>query len=299
MYLKRFGYGDKDDKKITVLKLDRGTVLENQRAENFASANYFYDTSREQLVEALHDDLLMNPELLNSEKLSDEQFIEHALAREEAAISNMLNQLQEDLSKIHESPNTSLMIIFLHSLAFRTKYFRDQMDDINNRTVEVLNAMCDNLGLDEDVRKKAIEENCTTGKDTQLYQIMGLQPVLKTMKMLLENYDWYEAVNNTELDFVISDNPAHMVRLAFNDICIPISCNKAIIFRIKDESAPIISKDMPIDGVINLSLNSVVAYNSLQLQSGQKFLFGTSKAVKFMKNIWELDQAIRKRNQNL
>ena len=128
---------------------------------------------------------------------------------------------------------------------------------------------------------------------------MGLQPVLKTMKMLLENYDWYEAVNNTELDFVISDNPAHMVRLAFNDICIPISCNKAIIFRIKDESAPIISKDMPIDGVINLSLNSVVAYNSLQLQSGQKFLFGTSKAVKFMKNIWELDQAIRKRNQNL
>ena len=45
MYLKRFGYGDKDDKKITVLKLDRGTVLENQRAENFASANYFYDTN--------------------------------------------------------------------------------------------------------------------------------------------------------------------------------------------------------------------------------------------------------------
>ena len=120
MYLKRFGYGDKDDKKITVLKLDRGTVLENQRAENFASANYFYDTNREQLVEALYDDLLMNPELLNSEKLSDEQFVEHALAREEAAISNMLNQLQEDLSKIHESPNTSLMIIFLHSLAIGT-----------------------------------------------------------------------------------------------------------------------------------------------------------------------------------
>lgn len=296
MYLKRFGYGDIDDKKITVLKLDSGIILENRRTESFASANYFYDANKEQLVEALHDDFVLNPDLLNNEKLLDEQFVEHALAREEAAISNMLNLLQEDLSKIHESPNTSLMIIFLHSLAFRTKYFRDQMDDINNGTRELLSTICDNLEVDEGTRKKTIEENCTTGKDIQLYQIMGVQPVLKTMKMLLENYDWYEAVNNTELDFVVSDNPAHMVRLAFNDICIPISCNKAIILRIKDESAPIISKDMPVDGVINLSLNSVVAYNSLQLQSGQKFLFGTSKAVKFMKNIWELDQALRKRN---
>lgn len=296
MYLKRFGCGDKEDKKITVLKLDEGTVLENRRAENFASANFFYDTNREQLVEALYDELVMNPELFNSEKLSDEQFVEHALAREEAVFSNMLNELQEDLSKVHESPNTSLMIIFLHSLAFRTKYFRDQMNDVNNMTTEVLNTMCDNLGLDGDARRKVIEKNCTKGKGTQLYQIMGLQPALKTMKMLLENYDWYEAVNNTELDFVISDDPAHNVRLASNDICIPISCNKAIIFRIKDKSAPVISKDMPVDGVINLSLNSVVTYNIIQLQSGQKFLFGTSKAIKFMKKIWELEQAIRKRN---
>ena len=279
--------------------MDNGIVLENQRVENFAVANYFYDTNKEQLIKALYDDFILNPELLDSEKLLDEQFVEHALAREEAAISNMLNQLQEDTSKIHISPNVSLMIIFLHSLAFRTKYFRDQMDDINNSRLELINTICDNMCLSEDDRKKAVEENNTTGKDTQLYQIMGLQPVLRTMKMLLENYNWYEAINNTELDFVISDNPAHMVRLAFNDICVPISCNKAIILRIKDESAPIVSKDMPIDGVINLSLNSVVAYNSLQLESGQKFLFGTSKAVNFMKNIWELDQAIRKKNQNM
>ena len=127
-----------------------------------------------------------------------------------------------------------------------------------------------------------------------MYYVQSVENQLKAV--LPTNVDTNTITYNEH--FVISDNPAHMVRLAFNDICIPISCNKAIIFRIKDESAPIISKDMPIDGVINLSLNSVVAYNSLQLQSGQKFLFGTSKAVKFMKNIWELDQAIKKRNQN-
>ena len=46
------------------------------------------------------------------------------------------------------------MIIFLHSLAYRTKAFRDLMDDINNKTVEFLNTMCDNIGLDEDTKRK-------------------------------------------------------------------------------------------------------------------------------------------------
>lgn len=299
MYLKRFGYGNIGDEYITVLKLDNGIILDNRKVENFAVANYFYDTDKEQIAEILKEDLKVFPELCDSEKLSDEQFTEHALAREESAISKMLNELQEDLSKIHISSNKSLMIIFLHSLAYRTKQFRDQTDEINNKTEEVLNSMCDNLGLDEETKKKTIEANCSSGKNTQLYQILGIKPVLGTMQMLQDNYDWYEAVNNTELDFVISDNPALAVRVGFNDICIPISRNKAIIFRIKDKTAPFISKDIPENGVINLSLNSVIVYNSMQLATGQKFLFGTSNAIRCMKKMWEVSQAIRnKRKEN-
>lgn len=293
MYLKRFGYGNKDNEYITVFKLDDGTVMDNRKVENFAVANYFYDTNKEQLMEILKEDLEIFPELCDSEELLDEQFTEHTLANEEAAISNMLNDLQENLSKICISRNRSLMIIFLHSLAYRTKQFRDQMDTINDKTEEVLNSMCDNLGFDEDTKKKTVETNCSVGKNTQLYQILGIKPVLETMKMLLNNYDWYEAVNNTELDFVVSDNPAHAVRVGFNDICIPISCNKAVILRIKDKTAPLISKDMPENGVINLSLNSVIAYNCMQLVTAQKFLFGTSDAINCMKSLWEISRAIR------
>lgn len=83
--------------------------------------------------------------------------------------------------------------------------------------------------------------------------------------MLQDNYEWYEAVNNTELDFVVSDNPAHAIRMGFNDICVPITSRKAIILRVKDKAAPIISKDMPTDGIINLSLKSVIAYNKLEM----------------------------------
>ena len=212
MYLKRFGYGNIDDEYISVLKLDNGTVLDNRKVENFAVANYFYDADKEQIAEILKEDLKVFPELCDNEKLSDEQFPEHALAREESAISKMLNELQEDLSRIHISSNRNLMVIFLHSLAYRTKQFRDQMDAINNKTEKWLNSMCDNLGLDEETKKKIIETNCSTGKNTQLYQILGIKPVLETMQMLQYNYEWYEAVNNTELDFVISDNPAQTVR---------------------------------------------------------------------------------------
>ena len=184
MYLKRFGYGNIDDEYISVLKLDNGTVLDNRKVENFAVANYFYDADKEQIAEILKEDLKVFPELCDNEKLSDEQFTEHALAREESAISKMLNELQEDLSRIHISSNRNLMVIFLHSLAYRTKQFRDQMDAINNKTEKWLNSMCDNLGLDEETKKKIIETNCSTGKNTQLYQILGIKPVLETMQML-------------------------------------------------------------------------------------------------------------------
>lgn len=290
MYLKRFGYGNIGDEYISVLKLDNGTVLDNRKVENFAVANYFYDADKEQIAEILKEDLKVFPELCDNENLSDDQFTEHVLAREESAISKMLNELQEDLSTIHISSNRNLMIIFLHSLAYRTKQFRDQMDAINNKTEKWLSSMCDNLGLDEETKKKTIEINCSTGKNTQLYQILGIKPVLETMQMLQYNYEWYEAVNNTELDFVISDNPAQTVRNGFNDICIPVSSNKAIIFRIKDKTAPLISKDMPENGIINLSLNSVIAYNCMQLAMGQKFLFGTSNTIKYMKKCGKQDR---------
>ena len=85
MYLKRFGYGNIDDEYISVLKLDNGTVLDNRKVENFAVANYFYDADKEQIAEILKEDLKVFPELCDNEKLSDEQFPEHALAREESA----------------------------------------------------------------------------------------------------------------------------------------------------------------------------------------------------------------------
>ena len=77
------------------------------------------------------------------------------------------------------------------------------------------------------------------GIHIQLENSLSLGSILQTMKMLVENYDWYIGYNDTELDFIISDNPAQMIWCHFNDICIPVSKHKSVVMRVKDEEAPI------------------------------------------------------------
>lgn len=39
----------------------------------------------------------------------------------------------------------------------------DKMDDINCKTENFLNEICDNMGLSEDIKRKPIKENCMPG----------------------------------------------------------------------------------------------------------------------------------------
>ena len=103
--------------------------------------------------------------------------------------------------------------------------------------------------------------------------------------MLVENYDWYIGYNDTELDFIISDNPAQMIWCRFNDICIPVSKHKSVVMRVKDEEAPMISRDKAKGNIINMSIKGVIAYNTMQISMAQLYLFGSEKAINFMQNI--------------
>lgn len=147
--------------------------------------------------------------------------VKHVLANEEAAISQLLNGLENDLSIIYETANRAKFIVFVHSMAYRTKKFRDKMDNISNQTAQFLSDVCDNMGLSEEQKAKEIANHCTPGKEIQLYQMIEIAPTLRTMEMLLKNYDWYEAYNNTEVDFVISDSPFQTVWMGFNCLCEP------------------------------------------------------------------------------
>ena len=43
-------------------------------------------------------------------------------------------------------------------------------------------------------KEKAIEVNCSKGKNTQLHQILGIKLVLETLKKLENDYDWYVGI---------------------------------------------------------------------------------------------------------
>lgn len=298
MYMKRFGYGSPEEPLVSVLIIKRSEILNDQNIENFAVSKFFYDMKKSELEKVLSETFKLYPQLREYQNLNDEQFVEHACSREESAISQLLNELEVDLNLIYKDTNRTKMIEFLHSMAYRTKYFRDKMDKINKQTMEVLSEICDNVGLSEEEKQKELERHCYTGKEIQIYQMLDISSTLQTLDKLLGNYEWYMAYNDTELDFVISDNPFQTVWNGLNDICVPISKSRAYILRVKDKRAPLFSKDMPNrNNIINLSLNSVIAYNSLQLGMAQFYLFGTKRAINFMKNINDLKIALYNQNK--
>ncbi len=263
MYIKRFGYGTEDNPRISVLKKAEGTIFHNQNPENFASKRFFYDTTEDVIENVLKRDFEMFPSIKGSNFYHDAQFTEHTLSRLEGAYKELLDNIEANPEIIYEDKSRARFICFVHELAYRTKSFRDMLDGINSTTEDVLSKMCDNLRLSADTKRKALEENCIPGINIQLENILSLRPTLQTMKMLLENYDWFIGYNNTELDFVISDNPAQTVWCHFNDICIPISKHIAIVMRVKDDKAPMISRDKAKDNIIDMSIKGVIAYNTM------------------------------------
>ena len=185
MYMKRFGYGAAEKRRMSVLFKDEGKVLHNQNPENYASDKYFYDVSNDLLMELLKNDFKVFPSLKESDNLKDEQFVEHALSREEGAYNQMLDEIEENPQSIYNDKTRAIFISFIHSLAYRTKKYRDMLDNINYKTEQVLREMCDNMGLDPQVKEDTIKANCISGQQLQIENIISLAPVLGTLNNLL------------------------------------------------------------------------------------------------------------------
>ena len=274
MYLKRFA---SDNKRFCVWNLMNDNIIPRQRPENYAAKRYFYDANKIELKQALEEILKLYPDAVPIIDAADEQFIEKGLSRTEADVSKVFDLICNNYEELYDKVNTQKLIIFLHGLAYRSEKYRNQLDNIREQSLMQLKEM----GIDPE----QVAGINTTGKDNQLYQLVGIAPLLKTAKMLVENYNWYIGTVSGTMKLVISDNPAQGIMLGFNDICIPLSGDKAIIFRAIDPEAPIVSKDMPLDNEIKLTERSVLAYNVIQLSYANRFMFGDKASLTFLKMI--------------
>lgn len=274
MYLKRFA---PDGKRICVWNLQTDTILTRQSPENYAAKKYYYDTNATELKNALNEIETLYPSSFPKIDLSDEQFVEKALSRIEGDASKTMSSICEKHESLYDETNMQKLIIFLHDLAYRSEKYRTQIDYICNSITELLT----NLGISDD----KIAEVGGSGKDNQLYQLMGIAPLLKTAQMLVEGYNWYIGTVSGKMKLIISDNPAQGIMLGFNDICIPLDGQTAIIFRVKNTDAPIISQDMPSNNEIELTERSVFAYNAIQMSYANRFLFGDKDSLSFLRKM--------------
>ena len=101
----------------------------------------------------------------------------------------------------------------------------------------------------------------------------------------MENYNWYIGTVTGSQKLLISDNPAQGIILGFNDICIPLSGETAIIFRIANSESPILSEDQPAGNEIKLSDRSVFSYNAVQLSYANRFAFGDKSSLLLLKSM--------------
>lgn len=101
------------------------------------------------------------------------------------------------MEAVFEENNKLKLILFIHTLAYRTKAFRDNLDYINQQTLDFVNR----FNFADNEKKKFIDEQITSGYKTQLYKLVGIRPSLKTLQMLTLNYDWYIADNHTDAKY--------------------------------------------------------------------------------------------------
>ena len=278
MYLERF-YSNEGH--FTVWNIRDDAIMPRQRTGNFAAKRYFYDADNTALKAALSEmedyyGISLSPVL---DKKS--QFVEKGLSRAEADMTGILKRIGEDHNYLYKDDVRAKLIIFLHDLAFRTEAFRNRMDDISNQFRNHLSQ----LGIDP-----AQVKDLHTGKETQLYQLLGVAPLLETAEKLETRYSWYFATTDGKQKLIVSDNPAQGIWLGFNDICFPISGEQAVIFRIKDKNAPIISSDMPVDDKIILSEQSVIKYNIIQSSYANRFVFGDKESLRCCRLLWRIHE---------
>lgn len=289
-YLKRFT--KKSTSRFSVYDKESKKLLENQNPRNFAARRYYYDIENEIILGFLSDNERKALEERRVNAFNDSHFIEHYLDRVESDIAVVFNSIEKNPSLILNTEIQSKISIFLHLLVYRVDSYREQTDSLMRETNELLKK----LPLSEDELKGQKEKLGLTesAKENQIRHLISTSSVLKTGLQLFENYNWYYGlVENPISHLVTSDNPAFQLYLGFNDICFPISPDTALVFRIKDPTAPLVSYDKPKDHIIMLSPRSVAVYNIIQETNARRFLFGNSEDLRFLIGINRIQDILK------
>lgn len=274
-YLERFS----NDGKIGVLNISNDKIFSTS-VERIGKKSYFYDLNPGELKKILSEHLkLTNITRSQFEELTnDVQFVEKALARLENKAASLFNQFENNYNLINDEEFLSTLFLFMYTLSIRTMSFRNSLESIATQTSNWLKSLniekVENYPLDKKPEEIA--------KINQLYAITSLAQVYKHGMTFFDNYNIYVGINDSNIDFLISDNPLHYFMLGFNDLCFPINPKLAIIMQVK--SAPqnfkLCNFKPDKNKLVHLNSNDVIKFNMLQQYSKARYLFGSENMLK-------------------
>ena len=273
-YLRRFANNDK----IYAYDLEKDNLFQTN-INKIGCNNYFYDVDSNVLKESLSEykDIYKIPDDIFEKECEDIQFIEKALSRLEDKFSVLLNKFEMDYSIINDEEFLRTFFLFMHTQSIRTKGFRNGLENIANQTktwLEKLNIKNVNYPIELEAKDIA--------KLNQIKELLSLSSVYKKALSFFDAYNIYIGVNNTDIDFIISDNPMSYFLVGFNDICFPVNSKLSIIMQVKEvkDEFKICCIKPDKSKTIHLTKKEVIKYNVLQQYSDSKFLLGSEQALK-------------------
>lgn len=275
MYLKRFC--NNSNQLYAYDKKEKRGCYNLPRA--FAHEKFFYDLDTNTLKEILEKYFSFDDDS-SIDKLSKIQVIENLLGQIEGTANSVLNKLDAEPSALLDENVQFILIYFIHLLSSRTVAQRRKIKNIHSKRCEVFKEL--GISTNPQMIKYCNMTPEEYSKKCQIERMISPAVALKFADMLMRKYDWYYGIVNSRLKLIISDNPAEIISHGFNDCCFPISPNKAIIFRAKGDDVTLISNDTPKNGIINLSTQSVFAYDVMQKAYSERFLFGDEISIQYL-----------------
>lgn len=288
-YLQRFSTNDK----ICAYNIKTNEFIQTN-VNKIAKKNYFYDLD----INVLRTELSSQKDLLGisdeefEELTNDEQFIEKVFSRIEGKTKIFLDRLENNYNLINDKEFLSTLFLFLHTLSLRTLNFRKRLEEIAIQTTTWLESM----NIKEVVNYPLDLSPEEIAKQNQLSEILSLPRVYQKSQLFFENYDIFIGINDSQVDFLISDNPLLYFHLGFNDICFPVNPRLAIIMQVKNVSKEFKICELSPDenSIVHLSSLEVIKYNVLQQNTDATYLFGSELMLKFQLNFIKIVRQLNK-----
>lgn len=180
--LKFFSWEDRKERKTNIFDISRDSFRYNQTIKNICSQNYFYDT----------DNMVEN---ILSEKI-------------EAPAAPLIGSIVDlDTKVLDSSENWMSLLIFVSTLLSRTPKAMDEMDSIIQTNIQSFSRELLRLnGMDS---RNADGIRLKINDEAHWISLLTLQGYYASI--LLTDLKFHLAINNTDLDFFISESPCFPV----------------------------------------------------------------------------------------